>query len=222
MKIVTISDVHLHRPVIPDCDLLIDAGDWTGKGDYQSVKKHFEWLEELSAKEIVTIPGNHELVMEQHLPRFRDELKNFRAKLLINESVEVNGLKIYGSPVTPTFMNWAWNVERGDAIQTYWDAIPKDVDVLITHGPPYGILDITSYPNGVPKQRVGCYNLAETIKTLPNLKLHVFGHIHGCHGIYEKDGIVFANSAICDENYVPSNKPHALVYENGKITIVKQ
>jgi Icc-related predicted phosphoesterase len=85
---------------------------------------------------------------------------------LENSSVLVNGLKIYGLPITPYFLGMAFNKRRGDEIKKVWKKIPSDTDIPITHGPPFGILD----------KNVGCEELlAKVIKVKP--KLHVFGHI---------------------------------------------
>src|SRR5262249_42249694 len=142
-------------------------------------------------------PGNHELLVESGLPDSRKWLTDHcpRAHLLIEESVIVNGVKIYGSPITPFFCNWAWNRARGNKraeqhvgygktkyanpIKPHWDKIPDDTQILITHGPPFDILDKTVYANGDPRNEpLGCEDLTNRIKELKDLDLHFFGHIH--------------------------------------------
>lgn len=88
----------------------------------------------------------------------------------------------------------------------YWDQIPEDIDILVTHGPPKGILDMVYSFDGVtPKDRVGCEELNEKVFNLPKLKHHIFGHIHSSHGHQEVVGKHFWNAAICDEQYMAIN-----------------
>jgi Icc-related predicted phosphoesterase len=131
-----------------------------------------------------------------------------RIHYLENNSEKIQGLLFHGSPATPNFFReyWAFNYERGDDISSCWGAIPKDVDVLITHGPAFGILDTLEGSN----QHVGCEELEYKIKyELEDLKLHVCGHIHNPRGIVtSKYGDpIFVNAAICTESYEPINAP---------------
>lgn len=220
LKIVAISDTHnQHQKVlVPECDLLIHAGDWTSMGHDQEVIKFTQWLgRQQQAKNIVVIPGNHELHFEKYLPFGRSFFKYHcpNVHLLIEESVEIEGIKIYGSPITPWFCDWAWNRHRGEHIQRHWDAIPNDTQILITHGPPLGILDQTCYPDGsLREDRLGCYQLAKRIEDLKDLDLHFFGHIHTPGGQQvHKDGVNYYNAAICDEMYKPTNPITVVEYE---------
>lgn len=216
MKIVAISDTHNRHDklIIPECDLLIHAGDWTGGGYETEVRNFAKWLNKQNqANHIVVIPGNHELDFEQNLPDskqwFYEECP--RAKLLIDEGCEIDGIKIWGSPVQPWFHDWAWNrakdlyeshIKGIPEIKPHWDIIPDDTNILITHGPPYNILDKTIFKN----EPLGCYKLLERIKQLKDLDLHFFGHIHSPGGQQvHLDGISYYNAAICDERYYPSN-----------------
>jgi len=108
----------------------------------------------------------------------------------LNDSgVTIEGIKFWGSPITPFFHDWAFN--RWPAgIKPHWDLIPEEVDVLITHGPPFGILDLTTYS----KENVGCPILREKIFSIKP-KVHVFGHIHEARGSVEIDGIKFINAS---------------------------
>ena len=123
---------------------------------------------------------------------------------LQDQSVMIEDVKFYGSPYQPEFYNWAFNLPRGEKLKQKWGLIPKDTDVLITHGPPYGIGDFVPYRGG---EFVGCKDLEETIITLPNLKAHIFGHIHCGYGHINKNFIQYVNASICDESYNPIQKP---------------
>lgn len=218
-KIVSISDTHNRhdKVTIPECDFLFHCGDWTSMGYKHEVEPFAKWLDKQPAKYIVIIPGNHELNFEKDFPESKKWITDHcpRANLLIDESITLEGVKIYGSPVTPFFCNWAYNKHRGDQIQCYWDAIPNDINILLTHGPPYGILDQTTYADGtIREDRLGCYQLQKRIKELENLDLHFFGHIHaqGSRQFHE-DGVSYYNAAICDESYYPSNSITVVEYE---------
>ena len=132
-------------------------------------------------------------------------------KILLSESeCDVAGLKFWGSAASPSFCNWAHNYDRGQEIRTIWGQIPDDVDVLLTHGPPWTIGDYLPAdqslirmnphdvdPTGEHKDMlrwVGCQDLLERVKQLENLKLHVFGHIHYSNNIFDEDGNVIGGT----------------------------
>jgi len=92
--------------------------------------------------------------------------------------VIIEGVKFYGSPWQPRFFDWAFNLDRGEEIKKKWDLIPMDTDVLITHGPPYGILDLTH-----EGEKVGCEELMKAVLRVQP-KIHIFGHIHEAYGEY--------------------------------------
>lgn len=219
-KIVCISDTHNRHDklIIPECDILIHAGDWTGRGYASEIRPFAQWLNKQydQCSEIVVIPGNHELEFENELPLsltwFKEECPD--AHLLIEQEVIIDGIKIYGSPITPFFCDWAWNRYPQD-ITKHWNRIPDDTNILITHGPPYDILDKTTYADGtIREDRLGCPQLLKRIKELKDLDLHFFGHIHNDGGRqYNQDGVTFCNAAICDEHYYPSNPITVIEYE---------
>ena len=120
----------------------------------------------------------------------------------LNDSgLELEGLSFWGSPITPTFFNWAFNRDRGEPIRRHWDLIPEGVDILLTHGPPYGIRDLNF--QGI---LTGCEELNQKIWEL-RPKLHVFGHIHEAYGVTEVEGTQFVNAAIVDLANKPVNQP---------------
>lgn len=140
MKIVAFSDTHgHHRSVsIPECDLVIFAGDLMTSGyKHFEVKDFGQWFSDLPAKHKILIAGNHDRLFETDknycLSKFSSEVTYLEDFYTV-----IDGLKIWGSPYTPFFYNWAFNRHRGEAIKHHWDLIPHDTDVLVTHGPPYG------------------------------------------------------------------------------------
>lgn len=204
-RLVLLSDTHgLHNKVdVPDGDILVFAGDMCNTGAFNEAQEALYWLNNQPHKHIVAIAGNHDWAFEK--PQLQRMLDFGRVEYLEDSAVTIEGLKFYGSPQTPEFMNWAFNVSRGLAIKTYWDRIPEDTDVLVTHGPPRGILD-QSAPH-LHSERLGCSDLRDRVIFPVAPKVHVFGHIHGGYGEYTYSGIDFYNSSICNEAYKPVNKP---------------
>ncbi|MCU0389773.1 MAG: metallophosphatase domain-containing protein [Thermoflexibacter sp.] len=200
MKIVCISDTHgLHEQVsIPEGDILLHAGDISKRGKEHEVVNFNHWLATLPHPHKVMIAGNHDFIFEQNPTLAQSLITN---AIYLNDSmIEINGLKIWGSPISPWFHDWAFNRKRGNEIKKHWDLIPAEIDILITHGPPFGILDYTA-----SGRTVGCEELAKTIiKIKP--KIHLFGHIHESYGIVEVNQTTFINASILDLNYKVVNQ----------------
>ncbi len=197
LKIVCISDTHgKHAGIrLPEGDVLIHAGDLMTYGDRLSEIASFNhWLSKQPHRHKIVIAGNHDLLFESDPSLARTQLTT--ATYLENSAIEIEGLRIWGSPQQPRFLDWAFNVDRGPAIRRYWDMIPAETDILITHGPPSGILDTADSSGEHP----GCEELAIAVQRV-RPKLHVFGHIHGGHGTCERDGIRYVNASVLDENY---------------------
>ena len=177
---------------IPQGDILLFGGDMCGPGKLYEIERFGDWLRSLPHPHKVVIAGNHdwpfELAPNKALSALGEDII-----YLQDEAVEIEGLKIYGSPWQPEFFNWAFNLKRGERLKAAWSQIPEDVDILITHGPPHGTLDKTD-----DGRLVGCEQLAARIPQLTKLKSHVFGHIHEAYGRKEKDGCIFLNASICD------------------------
>ena len=194
VRIICLSDTHgLHNSVpVPKGDILLFAGDLCGPGNLWEVKRFGTWLRNLPHPHKIVIAGNHDWAFEQDRNKAAEALGE-GIIYLQDSSVEVEGLKIYGSPWQPEFCNWAFNLKRGPQLEEIWSRIPQDTDILITHGPPYGILDKT-----YDGRSVGCQDLSARLAQLPKLKAHIFGHIHEAYGREVKDGCVYLNASICD------------------------
>lgn len=203
--IVAISDTHgMYEQVdVPDGDILIHAGDITGQGTYENLEEFNAWLGGLPHKHKVVIAGNHDWCFEWDQDRCRDILSN--GLYLQDEQTEIEGLKIYGSPWQPAFYDWAFNLPRGPALVEKWSEIPEGLDVLITHGPPHGILDQTRKE----LRNVGCQDLLDAVlDKLP--RHHIFGHIHEGYGEHKEFGIHFVNASINTHRYRPTQQPIVL------------
>jgi len=216
MKIIAISDTHEQEKniVLPEGDMLIHAGDWTYKGSAYAVDNFFSWFSSQPHKFKVCIAGNHELSLDPNhynrnnilkiIKKYTDADPNLH--YLEDSGVNIEGINIYGSPASPWFHSWAWNYHRGEAIAEVWKKIPSSTNLLITHGPIMNVLD--GAPRGIDSvEHVGCKDLADRIVELPELKVHVFGHIHAGYGIQQIANVKFVNASCCTEKYEPINPP---------------
>jgi Icc-related predicted phosphoesterase len=205
MRIVLISDTHgLHRQLdVPGGDMLIHAGDFTVNSKPPSIVSDFNaWLGSLPHRHKVVVPGNHEFVLEE--PRNRGAITN--AILLIDSGVEIEGLRMWGSPVTPLY-GGAFGMSRPEDRKKLWASIPEGLDILVTHTPPFAILD-HSLPSG---PREGCpYLFAEVFRARP--RLHVFGHIHAGYGTLRTDTL-FVNASLMGEDGSLSRKPVVIDFQ---------
>lgn len=207
MRIVCISDTHgFHREMVhpvPAGDVLVHAGDFIRGDNSEAETRDFgKWLGEQPHTLKIVVAGNHDVGFEREPEKFRKLLHN--CHYLENSWLTFAGVKFYGAPQTPEFMNWAFNVPRGEAIAKYWRRIPSDTQVLVTHGPAFGKLD-TSRRGTL---HLGDEDLAAWLgRTRCRVKLHIFGHIHGGYGQIEDSRLVRVNAAVCSEAYRPVNKP---------------
>lgn len=218
MKIDCISDLHGSYPKLDGGDLLIVAGDLTGNDRFPQYYQFFKWIANTPYKKRIVIGGNHDGIAEKDgiltIPKGDFEY-------LQDSGTEYEGIKIWGSPWTPTFYNWHFMKDRGADIRKMWDLIPKDTEILITHGPAFGLCDQVSISSKANNgNHAGCEELRTVIENLPNLRLHVFGHIHEGYGttILKKPGygaennVLCVNACIMDCNYDPINKPISIEY----------
>lgn len=214
MKIVFISDTHgKHQELtIPNGDMIIHAGDISSIGKEKEIIEFINWYKSLPHKYKIFIAGNHDFFFEIAEQGIIDNKIPNDIIYLNDSGCSIEGINIWGSPIQPEFLNWAFNRKRGEEIKKHWDLIPENIDVLITHGPPYGILDQTQ-----EKEHVGCCDLIEKVLEIKP-RIHVFGHIHEDCGIVEKDNITFINASVLNHKYVYTNTPVLLNYnfKNGK------
>lgn len=222
LKLVHISDTHdKHTKItVPDGDIIVHSGDATGRGEEWAIVKFLDWYAALPHKHKIFVPGNHDWGFETQPDKYAKMCEE-RGIILLNDSgVEIEGLKFWGSPITPWFYSWAFNRRRtieqasmfnSPWIKNYWDLIPEDTNVLITHGPPYGILDELLYADGTQKgEFAGCEELLAAVKRIKP-DIHLFGHIHCGYGEKHIDGTSFYNGSMLDEMYMPANAAHCIL-----------
>jgi len=206
LRLVLISDVHSRYSnlVLPEGDILICSGDATMSGKLQEVVDFAHWFGSQNYKHKILVAGNHDFLFQDHPEEARKLCIDNNITYLESKDVVIDGIKFYGDPWTKWFFDWAFNLSRYDmlAVKEHWAKIPDDTNVLILHGPAWGILD--KIPSGHP---VGCEFLLSRINKLKDLKLFQFGHIHHSYGIKDCGDFIAANASICDERYNPVNKP---------------
>lgn len=220
---------------LPDGDLLLHAGDLTGVGAKSEVESVIEWMYK-NAKRfthgIVFVAGNHDRSFDPKFGEYeindemgekpkvkpiwlRNILSNIKSDgsgitYLENESVNIGGLNIWGSPISPWFHGdrWAFNKHRGDDIQEVWNLIPANTDIIVTHTP------VAYKCDYIPRDEeyAGCENLRKTIKQIKPI-LHVGGHIHEGYGMEYDEDTIYANAAICNLMYEPVNKPWEVIID---------
>ncbi|RIB13944.1 Metallo-dependent phosphatase-like protein [Gigaspora rosea] len=233
-RFVCVSDTHnkvsLKTYNVPEGDVLIHSGDLTEVGKLDQIKTAVDWIKSLPHKYKIVIAGNHDTTLdkpfyEESWNRFHhdkedaDEAINMVRNAghgivyLEDESFTIpeNGYQIYGSPYTPRFYDWAFNGDRGSFFNEKWSKIPPTTHILMTHGPPSGILDLVA-----SGENAGCVDLLQRIQEIKPL-IHVFGHIHEGYGVLEKkwetknnDDIkstIFINASSVTRRYKPQNNP---------------
>lgn len=229
MKLVVISDTHgWHDDIknMPDGDVLIHCGDFTNIGEHEQVEDFIQWMAGQPHRFKIFIAGNHDRSFDTNFPRSnRDNqwLKDVHKRIqdlglyyLENSSVDILGVKFWGSPITPDFYPemWAFNCPRTD-INKVWKTIPLDANVVITHGPPQFKLDWTK-----SGKYVGCGELMYTIQEVKP-RFHFFGHIHESYGVVKTRDTIFANASLLDHRYDMKHYPLEFDYyaefdaENG-------
>jgi Icc-related predicted phosphoesterase len=203
MKIVAFSDLHwrlTELTTLPKCYILIYAGDWC-YGDSVRTTMDFAYkLRGFDAKYKIVIAGNHDILAENN-PSLVKNIFNENGVIYLQDSgITIDGINFWGSPWTPEFNNWAFMKE--DRLLKYqWDKIPRGTDVLITHGPPFSILDkVNGYTS------VGSETLESSVLS-KKPKIHIFGHIHEGYGKQSSKHTDFYNVSIVNEKYELVNKP---------------
>jgi Icc-related predicted phosphoesterase len=209
MKCVAVSDMHLKEVATPEADMLLVAGDMTMTGAGAELAWFEDWLTRQPQKLKVWIAGNHELGLEAN-PDWAARMAQRTNTIYLEDSgIEVAGVSIWGSPVSPWFFDWAFNRQRGADIRKHWQLIPEGTDILMTHGPPHGHLDFNYHG-----EHLGCADLIDVIENQLSYppQVMIFGHIHYAYGVEllkRPDGkvIKLINASNCNEQYSAVNPP---------------
>lgn len=221
IKFVCISDTHglNSRVNLPEGDVLIHTGDFSNLGLEKEIIEFNSWLKEQKFKHKIIIAGNHEITFDEEnretlFNNFNFNNNEFKSSkeikqilenciYLENSGVELFGYNIWGSPNTPSYHDWAFMGDN-DYLDKKWQMIPNNTDILLTHGPPYGILDLN-----YEKVNTGCPKLIKHVLERIKPKYHIFGHIHEAYGTFyfNETDTTFINASTCNFKYKPINKP---------------
>jgi len=231
--------------LLPGGDLLIHSGDISSLGRETEVKRFVKWFNDINNyTNKIFIAGNHDMTFDRE-QLLRDKLAHFEGKTeydtecaegkpawleellgihlrpnvfyLENNFVILDDVKIWGSPITPSFgYGWAFNKDRGYDINQIWNGIPNDTDIVITHGPIYGYCDRTNREG----LNVGCDQLYHRLNEV-RPQLHFSGHIHEAYGYRHTDWGYAFNGCNCDLSYLVNNKPMTFEYDFMKRDIVE-
>jgi Icc-related predicted phosphoesterase len=211
--IVAMSDSHgNHRDVhVPECDILIHAGDISNFNKSEHYDDFFPWFSSQPAKHKILIGGNHDDILDSQakwvfLSRFPDII------YLDGDMVELGGLRIWGSPIQPRPFKMAFCREREER-SLVWKRLPSDIDIVVSHCPPFGFLD-----KNVEGNSVGCDVLRDAI-ALKRPKLSLFGHIHEAYGITSNGETVFANCSVVNRTRRVVNQPWVFKMVDGRIEV---
>jgi len=222
LKIWFISDTHTRHAElkVPRADVVIHCGDeanvrkpWQNK--LQSAA-FFDWFVELDIETKIFVPGNHSTAIGDGLLKPADYTS---VRFLIHEAMNLGGFRVFGSPYTPMFFEWAYMKDR-EELDSYWSEIPAETEILITHGPPKGVRDVTRHWRTKEPIHVGSKKLTRHVTQRIRPRIHAFGHLHDEAGIENfgtetRDGIQFINCSCVDLQGKLVN--HGLVVEVEEI-----
>lgn len=196
MKLLHISDTHGKHKLLsdlPKADIIVHSGDVSMTGTEEEIIDFLNWFLDLPYKYKVFVPGNHDdCLIDADISGLDDN-----CFVLDNKGIEIEGIIIYGGPA---FIEFSINGEE----EKFINSIPKNTDILVTHQPPYGILD---FSDGIH------YGSPLLLKRLMEIKprFHLFGHIHNDYGIEKRTHTLYSNASIVDDNYVLKNKARCIM-----------
>ncbi len=219
MKVTFISDTHTrHKRIeLPGGDMLIFSGDAMSSGYYNGELNDFvDWIKDQPYKYKICIAGNHDRYCESFPKDFiKDVFEKYYdngVRYICDEEIEIEGIRIYGTPYQPYFCGWAFNVMDEEILTNIYKQIPEGIDILVTHCPPFGVLDKSHMPRPYKgttgEEPLGSKELLNILDYMENPpKYHCFGHIHGDGGkVIKEGGITFINASVCNESYEPKNE----------------
>jgi Icc-related predicted phosphoesterase len=213
MKVVAISDIHMDfnsHYIMPDSDLLVVAGDATYLGKQEELYKFFDWLGSQKATHKIFVPGNHDFGCQKDEHYYKMRAKDCGIIMECNGFVRVENKMLFCTAWTPYFYDWAFNgtdEEKGDHmgpnLAGLWrPAFTSEIDLMISHGPPRGILDKNN-----KGEHCGSQILRKLFDQNKAIRNAVFGHIHHSHGRVKIDNTNFFNVSLLDDKYVKTFLP---------------
>jgi Icc-related predicted phosphoesterase len=198
MKVVCISDTHGQHEhlIIPNGKMIVHTGDFTNNGSERKTDEFLLWYSNLPHQYKLLIAGNHDWYPYTRAEEFRKKCHTLGIIYLEDSYITIEGIKFYGTPWVPRFFDWAFMEEDYDLVPIY-NKIPDDTQVLLTHGPAFGVLD------AVPRGHVGSSALSAKLYDHPSITHHIFGHIHESAGKLRLKNYTALNAACVDHKYNP-------------------
>jgi len=193
MRILHISDTHNCHELLqylPAADLIIHSGDAAVAGHSKEVTNFLVWLSKLNYKHKIFVAGNHDDCL--HEAKSIKEYLPPNLYYLCNNCITIEGIKFWGIP-------YFTMDDVNGLCPHFMSQIPTDTDVLITHRPPFGILDKTD-------NSYGCIHLLQAVQKVQP-RYHLFGHVHGAYGIQKSKTTTFVNASLLTEKHELTNKP---------------
>lgn len=229
MKIWHISDTHGYHKKLnpPKVDIVIHSGDFTNHKELHlnepETNDFLDWYSKLDIEHKILVAGNHDTTAFNNKTAFKERCKKLGITYLEDDFIYIDNTLIYGSPWSPLYGDWSF-MKQPHQLKRYWDNIPLNIGILVTHCPPHGILDVIPSVNG--NKSVGCKHLKEELDKRVIPKLHLFGHIHNQGDVVNFGTVVRDNSEnFCniihnrlvndcgEDNLFKNNNPDILEYK---------
>ncbi|WP_024851705.1 metallophosphoesterase family protein [Hydrogenovibrio kuenenii] len=230
MRVVHISDTHgAHRFLDASissysADVIVHSGDVSRVGGVNECYAFLDWFSKLDYDHKILVPGNHDKFFET-IYNLEDkaalkDIEDLGITLLMNKGVEIDGIYFWGSPFTPEFMDWSFQLYPEEQ-KTFWDQIPEKTDVLITHGPAYGLLDNNQLSKS-HQPNLGCPFLRQRIDEL-QIGAHLFGHIHEGYGdrVVDKSYLALNSALMGNAGYLSRLPQMFEITHDGDKTMCK-
>lgn len=208
MIIAAVSDLHQRYRFVkdwPHADVLVVAGDMTCQGTLPEIAMFHETIAATTYRYIIVVAGNHDFGFEQ-MPTLAIETligsQKDRIIYLKDSGITIDGVKFWGSPWQLRYGRYAFNIDTDKELKRYWDMVPADTDVLITHSPPHGLMDMVEevwWQDGKPvkgQSSQGSKTLRQAVRKLKP-QAHIFGHIHEGYGSCKINKTQYVNGALC-------------------------
>ena len=206
MRLVHLSDTHGIPVEVPDGDLLIHTGDFSAHGDDRDCIRFHLWMAHLPHPIKLLVPGNHDHLFETDPSYARSLIPS--VTVLLDEYIEINGLRIFGTPWTLPYKNWAF-MKTDSALARLYRQLTGPIDILASHGPAYGCVDAARIPNTTRTTPAGSRALRDILPTLQT-RLLLSGHIHESYGVYQSPSCLHVNSSILNKRGLSPNRPHVI------------
>jgi len=200
LKITHISDTHgkhlnFTHSIPTDTDVIVHSGDFLEYNLPEEAKSFFAWFRSIPGRHKILIGGNHDYLLDPENNLY-EEMDLTGIHFLTGQSIEIDGMTFYGDSqvlMKDYAYGSAFSYQDENEGETIWSKIPDNTQVLITHGPPFDILDKVEHYDKT--KRLGCKALKKRIEDLTELKLHLFGHVHQARGNKLINGVQFSNAA---------------------------